>query len=111
MNGYIILGIIALLFLAMYAYAYGSVYLDTRKQKRTKDEIEQRQEAMRRLKMRKQRQREEKLQSMYSRSQEIKERIKELERERALMAQKFKNNVKVELMKNNLQDPPQQQAG
>lgn len=111
MNGYITLGIIALLFLAMYAYAYGSVYLDLRAKKRTENELKQRKEALQRLKMRKQRQRDEKLLKIQRRSKEIKERLKELERDRVLMAQKFKHNVKVELMKNNLQEPPQQQAG
>lgn len=111
MNGYIVLGVIVLFFLLMYAYAYGTVYLDLRAKKRTENQLQQRQEAMRRLKLRKQKQREEKLQKMFLRSQEIKERMKELERDRALIAQKFKNSVRVELMKNNIQEPPQQQAG
>lgn len=109
MNGYIILGIIALLFLAMYAYAYGTVYFDLLMKKRTEKEFKERQEAIRRLKMQKQRQREEKFQKMYQRSKDIKERIKEVERDRVLIAQKFKN--KVDLMKNKLRDTPQQQTG
>lgn len=108
MNGYITIGIIALLFLAMYAYAYGSAYFESLAKKRTKKEYIERQEALRRLKMRKQRQREEKYQKIFKRSQEIKQRIKELERERVSMVQKIKDNVKVELVKNKLQDPSQQ---
>lgn len=111
MNGYITLGIIALLFLAMYAYAYGTVYFESLSKKRTAKQIEERKEAMRRLKMRKQRQRDEKFQKMYNRSQEIKKRLKEVERDRVLIAEKFKNTVKVELMKDKLQDLPQQQTG
>ncbi|WP_396602210.1 hypothetical protein [Algibacter sp. R77976] len=111
MNGYITLGSIALLFLAMYVYSYGSVYLDLQAEKRTIKEINERKEAMRRLKMRKQRQREEKFQKMYNRSQEIKKRLKELERDKVLIAQKFKNNIKIELMKKNLHKPTQQQTG
>ncbi|MBC3758078.1 hypothetical protein H7U19_06655 [Hyunsoonleella sp. SJ7] len=112
MTTYITLGIILLLFLAMYAYAYGSVYLESLRKERSLKQLEERQEANRRLKMSKQRQREEKLQKIRQRSREIKERIKEVERERALVAQKFKNTVKVELIKSTLQqDSTQQQAG
>ncbi|MGC6432102.1 MAG: hypothetical protein ACON5F_13745 [Jejuia sp.] len=111
MNGYIILGIIALLFLAMYAYAYGSVYVETLKQKRQKRRLKEHEEAVRRLKLRKQRQRDEKLLKLQKRSQEIRERIKELERDRVLLTQKLTNGVKVEFMKNTLHEPPQQQTG
>ncbi|MFD2725204.1 hypothetical protein [Hyunsoonleella rubra] len=111
MNGYITLGIIALLFVAMYVYSYGTVYMETLKEKRDKRKLHEHKEAMLRLKMRKQRQREEKYQKIYNRSQEIQKRIKEVERDRVLITQKLKDNVALELMKNKLQGATQQQTG
>ncbi|MFS4482445.1 hypothetical protein ACKGJY_05475 [Hyunsoonleella sp. 2307UL5-6] len=111
MNGYTILTIIALLFLAIYAYSYGSVYLDLQAKQRNAKEHREREEAMQRLKMRKQRHREENLQKIFKRRREINKRMKELERDNILMAQKFKNTIKIEFLKNNLKDTTQQQTG
>lgn len=78
-NGYVILGIIALLFLSMYGYAYASVALEKIQEKKAK-KLELKKEALRlEEKALKQKIRDEKTSQLLKRSEEIKLELQKLE--------------------------------
>lgn len=81
-NGWIILGIIALLFLSMYLYAYGSTnYAIKKEEKARQRKLAEAQEKEQRLKAEmaeRQRQREEKYRLANERSLEIQNELKRL---------------------------------
>lgn len=78
-NGYVILGIVALMFLSMYGYAYSSVVLEKIQEKKAK-RIEFEKEQLRlEEKAKKQKIREEKMDQLNKRSQEIKLELEKLE--------------------------------
>ncbi|MCB0462653.1 MAG: hypothetical protein R2816_06685 [Flavobacteriaceae bacterium] len=82
-NGWIILGIIALLFLSMYFYAYGTTnYAIKKEEKARQRQLAEAQEKEQRLKAEmaeRQKQREEKYRLANERSLEIKKELKRLE--------------------------------
>lgn len=84
-NGYIILGIVALLFLSMYGYAYASVILEKIREKKIEN-IEHKKEELKAEQMTlNQKVREEKMNQLNKRSQEIKlelERLEQMKKER-----------------------------
>ena len=88
-NGFVILGIIALLFLSMYGYAYGSVLLEKLNQ-RKEGKKRQKEEALR-MELRAERQRviDEKVNRYSKRSAEIQKELELLEK------MKTQENVKV----------------
>ena len=88
-NGFVILGIIALLFISMYGYAYGSVLLEKLNQ-RKEGKKRQKEEALR-MEQRAERQRiiDEKVNRFSKRSAEIKRELDLLEK------MKSQENVKV----------------
>ena len=78
-NGYVILGIIALLFLIMYGCAYASVALERIQEKKAK-KVEQKQEELRlEQKALKQKIRDEKTNRLIKRNREIKLELQKLE--------------------------------
>jgi Flp pilus assembly protein TadB len=78
-NGYVILGIVGLLFLSMYGFAYSSVILEKNKERKAK-RIEFEKEQLRlKEKAEKQKIREEKIGQLNKRSQEIKLELEKLE--------------------------------
>jgi len=79
-NGYVILGIIALLFLSMYGYAYASVTLEKMRDRKI-EKIELKKEQLRLEEMAlKQKARDEKLNQLNKRSEEIKLELEKLEK-------------------------------
>jgi Flp pilus assembly protein TadB len=87
-HGYIILSIIALLFICMYGFAYSSIALDKRRQRKAaKLEVER--EAIRKAEnAKKQAVRDQKLQESMKRRDEIQEELKRLERIKLEQAKK-----------------------
>lgn len=79
-NGYVILSIVALIFLSMYGFAYASVTIEKIKQRKAK-KVEKIEEELRlQEKAEKERLREEKLKEISKRSEEIKNELKRLEK-------------------------------
>lgn len=78
-NGYVILGIVALLFLCMYGYAYASVALEKVHEKRAKKIELQKEEIRLQEKALNQKIREDKMSQLSKRSQEIKLELERLE--------------------------------
>tara|TARA_R110000868_G_scaffold35765_2_gene127773 strand:+ start:3420 stop:3704 length:285 start_codon:yes stop_codon:yes gene_type:complete len=79
-NGYVILGIVALLFLCMYGYAYASVTLEKVHEKRAKKIELQKEEIRLQEKKLNQKIRDEKMSQLNKRSQEIKLELERLEK-------------------------------
>jgi len=79
-NGYVILGIIALLFLSMYGYAYASVTLEKMRDRKI-EKIELKKEQLRLEEMAlKQKARDEKMNQLNKRSEEIRLELEKLEK-------------------------------
>lgn len=79
-NGYVILSIIALLFMSMYGFAYSSVMLEKYKEKRAMKESLKLEALKLEEKAKKQQLRNEKLNELTKRSNEIKEELNRLEK-------------------------------
>ncbi|PKQ43600.1 hypothetical protein [Confluentibacter flavum] len=106
-HGYLILAIIALLFISMYGYSYIPVVLEKRKEKRLKIEQEELEEARKKENLMKQELRDEKLNKSLKRSAEIKMELQQLEQMKKNKTGPFEeelNQMKVDKMK-------KQQAG
>ena len=81
-NGYIIIGIVALLFLSMYGYAYASVAFEKIQEKKAL-KIEQKKEQLRLEEMaKKQKARDEKMSQLNKRSEEIRLELEKLEQKK-----------------------------
>ena len=90
-NGYVILGIVGLLFLSMYGYAYASVAMEKAREKRAiKAEIKKEELRLEKMAIN-QKAREEKLNQLNKRSEEIKHELENLEG--------FKKEVEVKKLK------------
>lgn len=79
MNGWLILSIVALLFLSMYIYAYIFVYFEKIKNKKLKKLVAKRAEIELEEKVKKEELRAAKFDKLKKRSKEIKEQLKWLE--------------------------------
>ncbi|WP_142783841.1 hypothetical protein [Changchengzhania lutea] len=86
-NGYVILGLIALLFLSMYGYAYASVAFEKLKQNRARKNELLEEEARRLESIRKQEERDEKVRKFNKRKEEIQHEL--------LLLEKMKKKQKV----------------
>ncbi|GAA3610432.1 hypothetical protein Q4Q39_16540 [Flavivirga amylovorans] len=79
-NGYVILGIIALLFLSMYGYSYLSVAMEKMKLKKEKKKEAQKEELRRQQRVINQEARDEKFRKFNKRKEEIKHELMLLEK-------------------------------
>ncbi|NMH87900.1 hypothetical protein [Flavivirga algicola] len=79
-NGYVILGIIALLFLSMYGYSYMSVAMEKFRLNRAKKIDAQKEELRRQQRIKNQEAREEKFRKFNKRKEEIKHELMLLEK-------------------------------
>tara|TARA_R110001583_G_scaffold61788_5_gene182268 strand:+ start:1037 stop:1306 length:270 start_codon:yes stop_codon:yes gene_type:complete len=79
-NGYLILGIIALLFLSMYGYAYLAVALEKLKQKRAAKKLIEKEELRRLESLKKQELIDEKVRKFNERKDEIQRELMLLEK-------------------------------
>ena len=79
MNGWVILSIVALLFLSMYIYANIFVFLERLREKKRRKAEQQHLELIAQEKERKRKIREEKYKKLRDRSEEIKQELKRLE--------------------------------
>ncbi|WP_346881394.1 hypothetical protein [uncultured Algibacter sp.] len=79
-NGYVILGIIALLFLSMYGYSYLSVTLQKNKQKKAKLVEDENAKLLRQERLRNQEIRDEKIRQFNERKREIQHELMLLEK-------------------------------
>lgn len=106
-HGYLILAILALLFVSMYGYSYIPVIMEKRKEKRLKIEQEELEEARKKGNLMKQELREEKLNKSLKRSAEIRtelQRLDQMKKNGTGLFQEELNQLKVDKMK-------KQQAG
>ncbi|GAA3637984.1 hypothetical protein [Flavivirga jejuensis] len=79
-NGYVILGIIALLFLSMYGYSYMSVAMENMKHNKEKKKEEQKEALRRQERAKNQEARDEKFRKFNKRKEEIKHELMLLEK-------------------------------
>ena len=79
MNGFVILGTVALLFFSMYVYAYIFVYIERVQNKKQKKEDLHNEELRAQEKIRKQQFIDEKVNKIAERSKQIKRELRELE--------------------------------
>lgn len=109
-NGYVIIGIIALLFLSMYGYAYASVAFENMKGKKAKKKLIKLREERRIMKLSSQIKRDEKLAKLLRRSEEIRQELRELEINKTMREEMSEDqlNMKVARMKTQINE---QQAG
>lgn len=87
-NGYIILGIIALLFLSMYGFAYFSVSIEKIRQKRAQKIQLERNEIKKQQRIKNQQIRDEKLRKFNQRKEEIQNELMLLEKIKLKQSQK-----------------------
>ncbi|TBN05598.1 hypothetical protein EYD45_04805 [Hyunsoonleella flava] len=104
-NGLLILGLISLLFLSMYGYAYGTVALEKRKLKKQQLEIERIEAIKKEERLARQKAREEKLEKLKKRSEEIRLELNRLEKVNLQRA--TKDQKKVEKMKERIEQKQQ----
>ncbi|MEP1489763.1 MAG: hypothetical protein ABJL44_03060 [Algibacter sp.] len=107
-NGYVIIGIIALLFLSMYGYAYASVAFENMKGKKAKKRLIKLREERRIMKLSNQIERDEKLAKLLKRSEEIRQELRELELKKEMKEQMMNEKLKLARMKTQINE---QQAG
>ncbi|WNH07807.1 hypothetical protein [Thalassobellus suaedae] len=86
-NGYVILGIIALLFLSMYGYAYFSVSIEKIRQKREAKRLVAKEELRKQERLEKQKIIDEKVKKFNDRKEEIHHEL--------MLLEKMKNKQKV----------------
>ncbi len=86
-NGFVILGIIALLFLSMYGYSYLSVYREKQKQNREKKKEVEKQEVRRQRRLAYQAMIDEKVEKFNKRKEEIQHEL--------MLLEKIKNKQRV----------------
>ncbi len=79
-NGYVILGIVALLFLSMYGYSYATVVWENMKLKKEKKREARKEELIQEKRLLNQKIREEKFQKFNKRKEEIKHELMLLEK-------------------------------
>lgn len=106
-HGYLILAILALLFISMYGYSYIPVILEKRREKQLKIEQEKLEEARKKENLVKQELRDEKLNKSLKRSAEIRmelQRLEQIKKNGTGLFQEELNQMKVDKMK-------KQQAG
>ncbi len=87
-NGYIILGIIAILFLCMYGFSYFSVAIEKMKQKRSLKIQAERNEIKKQQRIKNQKIRDEKLRKFNERKEEIQRELMLLEKMKQKQSQK-----------------------
>lgn len=104
-NGLLILGLIGLLFLAMYGYAYGTVALEKMKVKKQQQEIERLEAIRKEERLQRQKVRDEKLEKLRKRSEEIRLELNRLEKVNLQRA--TKDQKKVEKMKERIEQKQQ----
>ena len=101
-NGLIILGLIALLFLSMYGYAYGTVTLEKMRLKKREQELQRMAAIKNEERIQRQKAREEKLANLKKRSDEIRLELNRLEKVNLQNA--TKDQAKVERMKERIEE-------
>lgn len=104
-NGLLIIGLIGLLFLSMYGYAYGMVALEKMKIKKQQQEIERLEAIKKEERLLRQKAREEKLAKLKKRSDEIRLELNRLEKVNLKRA--TKDQKKVEKMKERMEQKQQ----
>ncbi|GAL66216.1 hypothetical protein [Jejuia pallidilutea] len=104
-NGLLILGLIGLLFLSMYGYAYGTVALEKMRLKKQQQEIERLEAIKKEERLQRQKAREEKLAKLKKRSDEIRLELNRLEKVNLQRA--TKDQKKVEKMKERIEQKQQ----
>lgn len=104
-NGLLILGLIALLFLCMYGYAYGTVALEKGKLKKQQQEIERLEAKRLEERIARQKVRDEKLEKLRKRSEEIRLELNRLEKVNLQGA--TQDQKKVEKMKQRIEEKQQ----
>ncbi|MFD1614390.1 hypothetical protein [Gelatiniphilus marinus] len=97
-NGFVILAIIALLFLSIYGYTYGTIALEKIKEKKNEKQNMRLEEIRLEERQRRQAIRDEKLRKQNKRREEIKRELKLLE-EKKLNNDHQLNTLRVEKMK------------
>ncbi|WP_162623337.1 hypothetical protein [Confluentibacter sediminis] len=106
-HGYLILAILALLFIGIYGYSYVPIILEKRKEKQLKIEQVELQEVRKKDNLIKQELRDERLNKSLKRSAEIRkelQRLEQMKKNRGSLFEDELNQMKVEKMK-------KQQAG
>lgn len=101
-NGYLILALVALLFISIYGYSYMPIFLEKRKEKRLKMEEAALEEARQIEKLKKQELRDEKLNKSLKRSAEIRmelQRLEQMKRDRMDLFDEELQKAKIEKMK------------
>ncbi|MEW4922866.1 hypothetical protein [Algibacter sp. 2305UL17-15] len=101
-NGLIILGLIGLLFLSMYGYAYGTVALEKMRLKKQEQELERIAAIKHEERLQRQKARDEKLAKLKKRSDEIRLELNRLEKVNTQNA--TKDQMKVEKMKKRIEE-------
>lgn len=104
-NGLLILGLIGLLFLCMYGYAYGTVALERMRIKKQQQEIERLEAIRKEERLQRQKARDEKLEKLRKRSEEIRLELNRLEKVNLQGA--TKDQKKVEKMKERIEQKQQ----
>ncbi len=79
-NGLVILGLIALLFLCMYGYAYGTVAMERAKEKKKQQELERLEAIKKEARTQRRKEHNEKLEKLRKRSEEIRLELNRLEK-------------------------------
>lgn len=100
-NGLIILGLIALLFLSMYGYAYGSVTMEKSREKKRQQELERLEAIKSEERAQRRKAHNEKLEKLRKRSEEIRLELNRLEK--VNFASATADQQKVEKMKAKIQ--------
>lgn len=107
-NGLVILGLIGLLFLCIYGYAYGTVAYEEMKAKKARKLLLKIEEERRQVKIGNQKVRDEKLAKLRKRREEIRQELIELENKKLMRTQLKGDQMKVERMKKQINE---QQVG
>lgn len=110
-NGYVIIGIIALLFMCMYGYAYSSVALENMKGQKAKKKLIKLREERRIVKLSNQIKRDEKLTKLLRRSEEIRQELRELEMKKAMREQMRIEKLNMKVAAHMSPQINEQQAG
>ncbi|MGC6430012.1 MAG: hypothetical protein ACON5F_03120 [Jejuia sp.] len=104
-NGLLIIGLIALLFLCMYGYAYGTVAAEKAKAKKEQQELERLEAIKQEERAQRRKAHNEKLEKLRKRSEEIRLELNRLEKVNFTSA--TTDQLKVEKMKEQIQSKQQ----
>lgn len=103
-NGYIIIGIIVLLFMSMYGYAYVSMILDHFKSKRFKKKLIKLREKRRLITLNNQTERDDKLLKLITRSEEIRQELRDLQLKKDMRLQMAHDKMNLAQIKTHMNE-------